>query len=251
MSKYSVLRDYLLNFKKDKWHASFSEIEDVLGFRLPKSAYQYQEWWSNYPAQPHAKYWHDAGWRSCDVNLSDRTVVFLKYGLVEKNKIKKARKPITNNADSLPHHNWDSDDEFKMKLKMKWQPIGRVILSNDVLLFPHVDKVPGIYRIRIRYKDNTEALYVGETVNLKRRLYNYKNPYKRQQTSWRINEKLVSVLKKGAEVSISIVTSNKGVLDLDKDTTLDLSSKVVRCLFENAALLNGGAQDIENLNKAS
>jgi hypothetical protein len=55
----------------------FDEIERVLGFKLPKSAYDYEAWWSNNAVgHSHARAWLDAGWKTEDVDLAKRQVSF-------------------------------------------------------------------------------------------------------------------------------------------------------------------------------
>jgi hypothetical protein len=45
-NKYDPLRDYLLNEKRADFVLTFEEIEDILGFALPRSA-QRAEWWDD------------------------------------------------------------------------------------------------------------------------------------------------------------------------------------------------------------
>jgi hypothetical protein len=46
MSKYDPLRDYLKNQDRREFILSFEEIEDILGFALPRSAHR-AEWWDD------------------------------------------------------------------------------------------------------------------------------------------------------------------------------------------------------------
>jgi hypothetical protein len=56
---------------------SFGEIEKVLGFKLPKSAYEYEAWWSNNPTgHSHCRAWVEAGWRTEAVDLPGRKITF-------------------------------------------------------------------------------------------------------------------------------------------------------------------------------
>ncbi len=83
MSKYDLLKRFLDvipqgTFNKD---LSFSEIEKVLGFKLPKSAYEYREWWANPSSakdHPHAQSWLKAGWKVESVSLSEKLVYFIR-----------------------------------------------------------------------------------------------------------------------------------------------------------------------------
>jgi hypothetical protein len=45
-NKYDPLRDYLKKQKQHDFVLSFEEIEDILGFALPRSA-QRAEWWDD------------------------------------------------------------------------------------------------------------------------------------------------------------------------------------------------------------
>lgn len=81
MSKYAPLRDHLLQLRTDRWHASFSEIEDILGFTLPNSAYKHQAWWANerHPkTHVQKKQWLQAGFGTDNLNLAKREVVFVR-----------------------------------------------------------------------------------------------------------------------------------------------------------------------------
>ena len=45
MSKYKPLSERLSRHKADRWSASFAELEEVLGFPLPKAARDQNAWW--------------------------------------------------------------------------------------------------------------------------------------------------------------------------------------------------------------
>lgn len=76
-----ALYEYLLTLGCDKISMTFSELEQVLGFTLPKSAYAYPAWWANNgQGHTHAQAWLDAGYKVEDVDLRAKTVGFLKSG---------------------------------------------------------------------------------------------------------------------------------------------------------------------------
>lgn len=81
MSKYEPLYKYLTDLPlsiKEKT-LTFEEVTDVLGFDLPKSAYDYREWWSNPSSSsdhPYAQMWLSAGWKVDTVNQDDCWVRF-------------------------------------------------------------------------------------------------------------------------------------------------------------------------------
>jgi hypothetical protein len=76
MSKYNPLADRLAAHTGDEWGASFSELEAVLGFPLPKAAQSGRAWWTNDPDKSHSRAWAAQGWEVGDVDHSARRVVF-------------------------------------------------------------------------------------------------------------------------------------------------------------------------------
>lgn len=77
MSKYEPLSQFLETLKHPTHRMSFSEIERILGFKLPKSAYEHQAWWSNNDTgHSHARAWLELGWRTESVDLKGRQVSF-------------------------------------------------------------------------------------------------------------------------------------------------------------------------------
>jgi DnaJ like chaperone protein len=63
--KYDPLRDYLAECDGPKLVLTFEEIEDILKFKLPETAWQNSSFWSNcYTlSRVHAVAWIEAGWR--------------------------------------------------------------------------------------------------------------------------------------------------------------------------------------------
>lgn len=79
MSKYESLSQFLVSETSSPRRMSFHEIERVLGFKLPRSAYQHQAWWSNNPTgHSHSLSWIEAGWRTKDVDIEGRKVTFYR-----------------------------------------------------------------------------------------------------------------------------------------------------------------------------
>lgn len=68
MSKYRPLSDRLARETADDWRPTFAELEEVLGFPLPKAAQQ-GAWWSG-GEKPHHRTWTTQGW---EVGGVDRT----------------------------------------------------------------------------------------------------------------------------------------------------------------------------------
>ena len=76
MSKYATLSAHLKARPGDEWRASFTELEEVLGFGLPKAARAGRDWWANDLAKGHSRAWVEHGWRVGDVDHAAGHVVF-------------------------------------------------------------------------------------------------------------------------------------------------------------------------------
>lgn len=77
MSKYEPLPQFLAGHGAPSLRLKFRQIEEVLGFKLPKSAYDHEAWWSNNESgHSHARSWVRAGWRTAAVDLKTRKVTF-------------------------------------------------------------------------------------------------------------------------------------------------------------------------------
>lgn len=75
MTKYELLRKYLKS--KAKITLTYAEIENILGFKLPDSAYTHKVWWSNHPSHTQALAWLEAGWNVQHVELGE-SVTFIR-----------------------------------------------------------------------------------------------------------------------------------------------------------------------------
>lgn len=75
MSKYRPLSDRLAGHAEPEWRASFAEIEEVLGFPLPKSARQQRAWWGD-----DKRAWREHGWRADDIDHDGGYVTFRRDG---------------------------------------------------------------------------------------------------------------------------------------------------------------------------
>ena len=79
MGKYESLTRYLANLDRESWEARFDDVERILGFELPDSAYSYPAWWANQAGHhSQTKGWRDAGWETSNVNLSAKRIRFVR-----------------------------------------------------------------------------------------------------------------------------------------------------------------------------
>ena len=94
MSKYRTLGLHLAALRETPWVAKFREIEAVLGFPLPRSAYSYPAWWSNQSGDGHiqSQAWQSAGWRTGELDLAKQQVSFFRQesGLTEQRDANKS-----------------------------------------------------------------------------------------------------------------------------------------------------------------
>ncbi|HEY4942798.1 MAG TPA: hypothetical protein VII56_15320 [Rhizomicrobium sp.] len=77
MSKYDVLGNFLKQQSAQRLPMNFSEVEKVLGFKLPASAHEYPAWWANeHTSHVQARAWMTAGFETEQVDLATKKLVF-------------------------------------------------------------------------------------------------------------------------------------------------------------------------------
>jgi hypothetical protein len=87
MGKYTPLGDYLRAQQRNEVPMTFAQIERVIGGTLPHS-HRYRAWWSNNAFNSvMTKVWLDAGFRSADVDIEKRKLVFRKLAPQEPGRV--------------------------------------------------------------------------------------------------------------------------------------------------------------------
>lgn len=80
--KYAPLENYLLALPKSKKEVrlSFEQIEEILKFKLPASAYEDERWWMHEKEGNHVnlRAWANAGWKIAKVDVRKRRVVLAR-----------------------------------------------------------------------------------------------------------------------------------------------------------------------------
>jgi len=77
MSKYDRLGEFLRTQRAREIPMTFTEIEKVIGAKLPPNSPQYPAWWSNNPSNNvMTRVWLKAGFRTEQVDVKSRKVVF-------------------------------------------------------------------------------------------------------------------------------------------------------------------------------
>lgn len=86
MRKYHALGDYLVKQRQVSELLTFQEIEKILGFSLPPSAYNHRAWWANSLSHPQACSWLNAGWNAGKVNIGEKMALLVRPLIVSINK---------------------------------------------------------------------------------------------------------------------------------------------------------------------
>ena len=198
---------------------------------------------------PQHRAWLDAGWRTSNLNLIAERITFERFApLVPAESLI----PVEV-APAMPmRHVWDDvARKLVLGMGMSWTPLG-VLMTDGAgrLALPDAPSAPGIYCLRIR-KEDSERRYIGEAANVARRFYNYRNPGSKQSTNIRVNAVLLEALHHGAEISASAAVDGAWLDWGSGPLKADLSSQTIRRLFENAALIEAHAADIETLNRGT
>ena len=75
--RYQPLTAHLRGQRRDEVRMTFADIERIIGGTLPASASDYRAWWSNNPSNNEmTRAWLEAGFRSEQVDMDGRKVVF-------------------------------------------------------------------------------------------------------------------------------------------------------------------------------
>jgi hypothetical protein len=120
--------------------------------------------------------------------------------------------------------------------RFDWEHRGEARLTDDGRpLLPRLPKTGGVYRMTF-VSEGRSTIYVGESGDLNKRAYHYRNPGPRQKTSLRINGLLREELPRGVRVDVHTVANPSMEID-QMEVVVDFSSKPTRLLFENAALV--------------
>jgi hypothetical protein len=110
MGKYTRLGEFLRAQRSKEVPMTFAEIERVIGGKLPPNSPQYPAWWSNNPLNNvMTKVWLSAGFRTEQVDVKSRKVVFrrIEEKAVEPSSIPPAKKgerhPLFGALKGLAH----------------------------------------------------------------------------------------------------------------------------------------------------
>ncbi|MCD4761760.1 hypothetical protein K8R32_02255 [bacterium] len=122
-----------------------------------------------------------------------------------------------------------------------YKPSWELLFSNvDMNNFPKIPrqklKKPGVYRWCIT-KGSSSIVYIGESVEIGRRIYHYKNPGVRQKTNIRINKLLRDYQSR--EYALNVHLLEFGGIKFNDDIIIrakDLKKKYARLIIENIVI---------------
>ena len=79
-NRYSKLEQYLngVNSKEISLDMKFDELETILEYKLPKSAFVYRAWWANDSTHSQGIAWMNAKWKVESVNFKSKVVRFVR-----------------------------------------------------------------------------------------------------------------------------------------------------------------------------
>jgi hypothetical protein len=67
--KYEALMKHFENLKVNNLTLTYEEIENIIGFKLPKSAYQYNAYWRESKTHTITRAWIENGWKITGLKL--------------------------------------------------------------------------------------------------------------------------------------------------------------------------------------
>jgi len=147
MSKHDPLRDMLLQIPPNvsEKTLTFGEIESILGFKLPESAYNHRPWWANPSSandHPYAQAWLAAGWKVETVNQSQKWVRLLRVAGSKRYSKTPDKTPDRIPTDPLPQITRRSIKIVISCAGRKFENAGRLTTSagEEVLFVAHPER---------------------------------------------------------------------------------------------------------------
>jgi hypothetical protein len=127
--KYRFLSDYLHQSNLPRVKLSYSEIEDILKFKLPDSAATHRAFWANTTSHSIALSWISVNYSVVEANLEDKYIVFEKKRDFEKMTIDEQMRTVVEEIISEYGH-------YKISLKELYELIGARFQTNSGSIIP-------------------------------------------------------------------------------------------------------------------
>src|SRR5271157_501420 len=213
MSKYEPLKRFLedIDATIDVLSLSFSEVESILGFKLPNSAFEHRAWWSNPSSpmdHPYAQSWLEAGWKVDTVDQLDKRVHFRR---THSHSIEK-KIPLIANASSFPNiqkaikgesgSTTQNSESKHFLLDFGFEEAGEWFLEGGSLQL-RLDRHGKEQNILYAFVAQGEVKYIGKSnQTLSGRMNGYKHPGPTQSTNINNNARIKDLLHSGIRVQI-------------------------------------------------
>jgi hypothetical protein len=162
--KYAPLYRHLSRLSGEEWRTTFTEIEKVLGFKLPDSARIHRPWWANQGEQgghSHALAWEMAGWKTSQVQMADEKLVFVRdYTDVELSSIWQTLVAKDDREDCQPRIMLENTDT---KQSMMFRVSSQEVTSYSDFDSPSNYRPTTVVYTRIRKNDDEAwGMWMGE-----------------------------------------------------------------------------------------
>lgn len=257
---YEPLTRYLKGRSEPVIELTLTELDRLVEGGLPGSARRYQAWWANSRvSQRHSTYWLDAGRQAApDFNAGRVRFTFggeVRHGpnrrtlgrggpKASRSSARADRGGLTRRsgraASLLP-----TGEVTEAVVRVGWLDAGAVSIEGGKPMTAGLPVEPGLYRFSfVGGEGAVDAVYVGETDNLARRMGQYRNPGSDQRTNLRLRDLIVDHLGSGGRITLVVATEVA-----INDSPADLRERPVRLLAENAALVDLAADGFTILNR--
>lgn len=151
---------------------AFTEIEKIIGFQLPKSAYTHRAWWANPSSpkdHPHAQAWITSGWFVDVVDKKNKIVHFKRKNISKEESSDEL--PISKQCDNTEQY--ANEEHFRnwlqkeLKKNLNLLNSGFIVLEsknvNDILICKEDDILPLIIFIEVKfYKKSSSRIGFGD-----------------------------------------------------------------------------------------
>lgn len=128
--KYRFLSDYLHQSNSPRVKLSYSEIEDILKFRLPDSAATHRAFWANTTSHSIALSWLSVNYSVVEANLEEKYIIFEKKRDFEKMTIDEQMRTVVAEIVS------EYGVRYKISLKELYELLGARFQTNSGSIIP-------------------------------------------------------------------------------------------------------------------
>lgn len=128
--KYRFLSDYLHQCNSPRVKLSYSEIEDILKFKLPDSAATHRAFWANTTSHSIALSWLSVNYSVVEANLEEKYIIFEKKRDFEKMTIDEQMRTVVTEIVS------EYGVRYKISLKELYELLGARFQTNSSSIIP-------------------------------------------------------------------------------------------------------------------